>query len=333
MVAPSSACANGGRRRAGSPCGGSTLMTSAPRSAKAFPAGSDAAPGSSMTRYAASGRTVSVAASAGSCCLSVTLPSLSIVLLDVAGSPVGSRCSVCGGQDERTSANLPGHPGPLAATITGNTDVVVRRWGMSGDSVTVPMAFHEFAGTRRCGSGHTYAALAGRCAVCPPATAARRPRQPRTTASATAVPALVRRFIDHFVIDMDNGVAPRWPHAFGYEQRKIGVVNHIPVCDTLAQLTAYFTGGNAQGSTHFGIGRERAGSLAWDGVSIPCAPVHQYMPIVGPCAPWAQGIIRRSARCPMPPSPTISGMQPGEPNGAFISIENVARAGVDGVTN
>jgi len=144
---------------------------------------------------------------------------------------------------------------------------------------------------------------------------------------------LVRRFIDHFVIDMDNGVAPRWPHAFGYEQRKIGVVNHIPVCDTLAQLTAYFTGGNAQGSTHFGIGRERAGSLAWDGVSIPCAPVHQYMPIVGPCAPWAQGIIRRSARCPMPPSPTISGMQPGEPNGAFISIENVARAGVDGVTN
>lgn len=57
------------------------------------------------------------------------------------------------------------------------------------------------------------------------------------------------------------------------------------------------------------------------------------MPIVGPVAPWAQGVIQTNPICSIPPSPTIGGMRPGEPNGAFVSIENVARTGTQGVTD
>lgn len=201
-----------------------------------------------------------------------------------------------------------------------------------GGQAASPVLLAEFTETFTCENGHTAPAPAGLCPRCPVPVAWQRPPRVGRAPELDAVPAVVRAFVERFVLDRDTGVAPRWPHAFGYEQQKLGVVNHIPVCDTLAQLTAYFNGGSAQGSTHFGFGREQAGTLTWDRVGVPVAPVHQYMPIVGPCAPWAQGRIQTSALCPMPPSPTIRGMRQGEPNGAFISVENVARTGRDGVT-
>ena len=177
-------------------------------------------------------------------------------------------------------------------------------------------------------------ALAGVCPACPPRARGRRPPRAGTPVpGAAAVPPIVQAFIDRFVAYMDNGVAPRWPHAFGHEARKLGVVNHIPVCDTLEQLTTYFNGGSAKGSTHFGIGRETAGTVAANGREVPFATVHQYMPIVGPCSPWAQGLIQTSDQCSWPPTPAIQGMRQGEPNGAFVSIENVARSGRDGLTD
>jgi hypothetical protein len=157
------------------------------------------------------------------------------------------------------------------------------------------------------------------------------------------VPAVVQAFIDSpFLKYVDNDRAPRWHTAFGWDHRKAGIVNHIPVCDTLDQLTAYFNGGNATGSTHFGIGRELAGHLEWPvrggagtgRTRIPVAEVHQYLPTVGAVAPWAQGAIRGgNPNCGLRLHPAVAGMRQGEPNGAFISIENVARSGRQGVTD
>ncbi len=194
--------------------------------------------------------------------------------------------------------------------------------------------FADFSGVLTCENGHTFPANAGACPYDPQPPPSRRRAAPlRGARGAESVPPVVQAFIDQSVVNVDNGQAPRSPHAYGWENAKLGVVNHIPVCDTLAQLTAYFNGGSAQGSTHFGVGREHAGDLAWEGRRIPCAPVHQYMPIVGSVAPWAQGAIQTSASCSIRPSPTIRGMRSGEPNGAFVSIENVARQGSDGLTD
>lgn len=199
--------------------------------------------------------------------------------------------------------------------------------------MTSPPDFADFAPTFRCPNGHTAPAGAGVCPRCRPSRRRRAVRGAAAAPGGGAVPALVQAFVDRFVELVDNGTAPRWDHAFGYEQHKIGVVNHIPVCDTLDQLTAYFNGGAAQGSTHFGVGRQQAGTLDHQGAQIPVAPVHQYMPILGPVAPWAQGLIQTSPTCRIAPSPTIKTMRPGEPNGAFVSIENVARTGAQGVTD
>jgi hypothetical protein len=79
-----------------------------------------------------------------------------------------------------------------------------------------------------------------------------------------------------------------------------GVVNHIPVCDTLAQLTAYFNGGNAQGSTHFGIGCEQWGRSTGPTSLSPRTgpPAHADQ---RPSAPWAQGLIQTR-----PPDPAVA---------------------------
>lgn len=188
-------------------------------------------------------------------------------------------------------------------------------------------ALGEFSQTATCmeDGRHSYPALAGLCpshADAPLLSAS--PASARPSLSNDAVPPLLTAFINSKTLFwMDNGKAPRWNHAFGYETRKIGVVNHIPVAKTLAQLTAYFTGGNAQGSTHFGVGRGRFLVFGWENARLPLAEVHQYMPVVGPVAPWAQGVINCAGSCRIQCHPRIAGMRPGEPNGAFVSIENV----------
>lgn len=144
---------------------------------------------------------------------------------------------------------------------------------------------------------------------------------------------VLERFVaSDFVVYVDNGRAPRTLHDYGYEH-KVGTVNHITVNGTLEGLTAYFNGGQSQGSSHFGIGRELAGEFQFGEIRIPVAQVHQYMPLrrnaayPRGCSPWAQGVIERAT------APAVQHMRPGEPNGAFHSIENVAWAGSDGLTD
>lgn len=127
------------------------------------------------------------------------------------------------------------------------------------------------------------------------------------------------------LIYMDNGKAPRWYHSFGHDQH-LGFIYHIPVCNTLKQLDNYFNGGNAQGSTHFGIGREIWGYLVWNGWRFPVAETHQYMPIVN-TGPWAQGIVNDAGSCVWTLTPLVRDMRPGEPNGAFLSAECVDAGG------
>jgi len=217
-------------------------------------------------------------------------------------------------------------------TSTGAYAIVVRAQQPVGVG-RAPETLADFEGTLVCPNGHPFPAAAGVCPrdLPPSAAAAAAEAGPEPEEALRDVPAVAVAFVDQFVAYVDNGKAPRSAYGFGYT-KKIGLVNHIPVCRTLTQLTNYFNGGAATGSTHFGVGRESAGDLIWGGVAIPCAPVHQYMPIVGPYSPWAQGIIRRSAACAIPPSPTIAGMRSGEPNEAFVSVENVAMSGRDGVT-
>jgi hypothetical protein len=194
----------------------------------------------------------------------------------------------------------------------------------------------EFAEQARCadGGGHWYPALAGACPEHGGQPSSRsRPFLPVTLTAydhhevvlaVRAVNPLLAAFIDSDVLKLkDNGKAPRWYHAFGYETRKLGVVNHIPVAKTLAQLTAYFNGGNAQGSTHFGVDRGVYRMFAWGRARVPVAEAHQYMPIVGPVAPWAQGVINCGGSCRVQCHPRILAMRSGEPNGAYVSIENV----------
>lgn len=188
-----------------------------------------------------------------------------------------------------------------------------------------------FDGTLVCPVGHEYPAAAGVCPEHTPVAASAAPAV--TVPGLAAVPAIARAFVDQFVEFMDNGKAPRHAQAFGYENHKIGIVNHIPVTDTLAKLTAYFNGGAAQGSTHAGFGRERHGWLEVAGLRIPCGLVHQYMPLVGPVAPWAQGIRQTSPACPATPASIIRGLSSGALNGAFVSKEHVAMRGSDGLTD
>jgi hypothetical protein len=127
-------------------------------------------------------------------------------------------------------------------------------------------------------------------------------------------------------------------HAYGWDFKKAGFVAHIPVCDTLTQLTNFFVGGQNSGLTHYGIGREldrQLDLIAADGSvwRIPFAPVHNYLPIAGPFSPWAQGIINTTGSCAVPAHPIASRMRSGEPNGAFISAEFVARVGSQGMTD
>src|SRR5262249_25884478 len=118
-----------------------------------------------------------------------------------------------------------------------------------------------------------------------------------------AVPTWLDDFVVYVIAYKDNGLVPRTYHAYGYEWTKLGTCNHIPVCATLDQLDAYFCGGSAQGSTHFGVGRESwsggnfditVGATRW---RIPVAPVSQYLPTTGYVSPWAQGVVQTSAAC------------------------------------
>lgn len=229
----------------------------------------------------------------------------------------------------------------------------------------MPEMFYSSEEPLVCEDGHTYPRVAGECPYCDPATAADLALReyPRTftreyvpdpngdlvdqqgrsylgeASPVRAVPAVADAFVaSDYVVWQDNGRVPRTAHDYGYA-RKVGLVNHIPVCETLAQLTAYFTGGTAQGSTHFGVDRAEAGWFEHDGWRFPVARVDQYLPIRRTSAypngvsPWAQGVIARSAFCSIPPADAIAAMRSGEPNGAFHSIENVAMTGEQGVTD
>jgi hypothetical protein len=160
---------------------------------------------------------------------------------------------------------------------------------------------------------------------------------------STALPALPA-LPTHLAAFVERAVTYRaaragWSStAYGYDNRKLGVVNHIPVCDTLSQLDNYFTGGANAGLTHYGVGREMAGTLeitALDGSRwrIPYAPVSQYLPLVGPYAPWAQGRVSTGGGCAVPAHPIASRLGSGVPNGAYISLENVARVGGQGMSD
>lgn len=147
------------------------------------------------------------------------------------------------------------------------------------------------------------------------------------------IPQLAQAFIDsEHCVWMDNGCPPRNLHDYGYD-RKIAVCQHIPVCETLDDLDAYFCGGWSEGSTHFGVDRALHGELVSGGWHIPVARVSQYMPIrrdasyPSGCSPWAQGVLN------YPTAVLAQGMDSGEPNGAFHSIENVAWTGADGMTD
>lgn len=146
------------------------------------------------------------------------------------------------------------------------------------------------------------------------------------------ISAVCQAFIDSEAVKfVDNGKAPRWLHDWGYA-KKIGWVDHIPVARTLADLTGYFNGGNALGSTHFGIGRDVFQQMDHAGWRFPVAEVHQYMPIrrngtyPNGCSPWAQGVANRPTADIVATIVPTSGL-----NGAFHSVENVAMAGTDGV--
>lgn len=144
----------------------------------------------------------------------------------------------------------------------------------------------------------------------------------------------LQSFVDVVITSVDNGKAPR--SAYGYtrwENAKRGMFQHIPVCDTLAQLTTYFNGGAAEGSTHFGNGRDLAHWLTLGNLLVPFSDVHQYLPIVGAYSPWAQGILNSSGSCAIPWNPVLNGMSGGEINCAYLSVENVARTGTQGMTD
>jgi hypothetical protein len=154
--------------------------------------------------------------------------------------------------------------------------------------------------------------------------------------TADSVTPEINAWLDRFVVWKDNGKPPRSNYAYDkWDYAKLGTVNHIPVCETLEQLDAYFCGGNAQGSTHFGTGRDYEGDFEAGGYSFPSARVSQYMATVGPYSPWAQGVIQNWGSCSIPAAPILGDyrMQSGEPNCAFLSNENVAMSGSDGVTD
>lgn len=118
-----------------------------------------------------------------------------------------------------------------------------------------------------------------------------------------------------------------------WDTQKIGMVQHIPVAPTLESLDNYFCSPNTQGGTHFGIGREFWKTLTFEGFTFPIARTSQYFPTVGNVWPWAQGVINRdNPNCSIKTSPTVRNMLSGEPNGAFLSVENVAWSGKDLLT-
>ena len=184
-----------------------------------------------------------------------------------------------------------------------------------------------------CVNGHTYPLMAGGCPFDEEQTARTELRKGALDVHRTvSAPQPVIDFIASDIVTFkDNGKVPRTYSDYGYG-RKIGFVNHIPVCRTLAQLDAYFTGGSAVGSTHFGVGRDQDWTFRIGNVLIPCASVSQYLPLYG-VSPWAQGIITRESSCELGLAALVAGMRPGEPNGAFHSAENVAMSGADGVTD
>jgi hypothetical protein len=144
----------------------------------------------------------------------------------------------------------------------------------------------------------------------------------------------LQNWVNRAIVWKDNGLAPRSAYGFHqYDQKKIGICHHIPVCETLAQLTAYFNGGASQGSTHFGNGRDAYVEIEAGGYRFWVSEIHQYMAVTGIYSPWAQGVINNWGSCAIQQAPLVAGMASGEPNAAFVSVENVAMTGADGLTD
>lgn len=175
--------------------------------------------------------------------------------------------------------------------------------------------------------GEPYPAAAGTCPRHLP------PPRLMLPVSLPRIPDHLQTFVDAVINYVDNGKAPRSAYGYGYENTKLGMFQHIPVCDTLKQLTDYFNGGASAGSVHFGVDRAESMRLPFGGRAYPFAQVDQYMPIVGAYAPWAQGIINSGGTCAIPWNPVLNGMRSGEPNPAYLSVENVARTGSQGMTD
>ena len=160
---------------------------------------------------------------------------------------------------------------------------------------------------------------------------------PATAAALPALPPLMQSFEDRCVLYRPARAGFNL-HAYGYENHKLGMVQHIPVCDTLQQLTNYFTGGQNTGLTTYGVGRPVFATLdltAADGSvwRVPFAEVHRYGPLSGAWSPWAQGVVNRGGSCAVPAHPVAAYLGSGVPNGAYDSVENVARTGAQGMTS
>lgn len=151
------------------------------------------------------------------------------------------------------------------------------------------------------------------------------------------VPGMVGAFIaSDFVQERFDGIGAVSDYGLRqYDFVKLGVVNHITAgTGSIDVLTDWFKNGDT-GASHFGIGRETAGMFAFGAIRFPVAPVHQYVPTTGKLAPWAQGVRQwaDNPNCDIKVPAHLRALPPGAANPAFISIENVARAGTDGVTD
>jgi len=153
-----------------------------------------------------------------------------------------------------------------------------------------------------------------------------------------AVPEIARAFVESdYVRFVDNGNPPRSDYGVRqFDNHKIGLVDHIPVADDLeTQLTPYFLSGRALGASHFGTDRKLAGWFEWNGMLIPVALVDQYISIIGPYSPWAQGVRSwvNNPACSITVPPYLLAMPPVWANPGFISFENCATVGTQGMTD
>lgn len=218
------------------------------------------------------------------------------------------------------------------AAVAG-LDYSTRRYSVHAQPPDVPGAYANVPMLP--GVAGPYSALAG----VDPGAALPAAWVPRggAVAALPALPSFIQAWVDAAITYKPARTAFS-PHAYGYDQHKLGNVWHIPVAGSLPALDNWFLSGQMQGLTTFGVGRQKLLDLEItmpDGARwrVPVAPVSQYGPAIGPWAPYAQGIVHLSGNCALAPHPVFSYLGSGVPNGAAWSWEMVAWSGADGITD